>query len=118
MVASETLISFYIHSIDNSKGYFKDNMQFITNGLNGFKRNINPIKVTHNGKEKCFMSSKEASRYYGIRQNTIGDILRGEYRLASKEYTVESSNLETVLKENGFGNLNEYYENIYIKEGD
>ena len=104
-----------IDRIDNSKGYLKNNIQFITHGLNSFKRNIKPIRVTHEGKDSYFMSSKEASRLYSIRQNTIGDILRGEYRLASKDYQVKEIDIGIVLRENNFKDLNEYYEAIYIK---
>lgn len=107
-----------IDRIDNDKGYLVDNMQFITNGLNGYKRNINPVKVIYNNKESYFMTGKEASRYYGIRENTIGDILRGEYRLASKDYQVENSDIKTVLEQNNVDNLNDYYEGVYLKEGD
>ena len=105
-----------IDRIDNNKGYFVDNMQFITNGLNSFKRNINPVKVTYNNKTKYFMTAKEASRHYGVRQNTFSDMLRGVERVIGQDYEVEHSNMETVLKNNNIDSLNDYYEKSYIKE--
>lgn len=103
-----------IDRLNNDKGYFKDNMQFITRGLNSYKRNINPVKVTHNGKDSYFMTCKEASRHYGIRENTIGDLLRGEYRLIGKDYKISKSDTNTVLRENNVDSLNDYYEMKYI----
>lgn len=105
-----------IDRIDNSKGYFVDNMQFITHGLNGFKRNVNPVRVTYNNETRYFMTAKEASRYYGIRQNTFGDMLRGIDRIVGQDYEVEHSDIGTVLNKNNIKSLNYYYEIHYIKE--
>lgn len=105
-----------IDRLDDGKGYFVDNMQFITHGLNGFKRNVNPVKVTYNNETRYFMTAKEASRYYDIRQNTFGDMLRGIDRIVGQDYEVEHSDIDTVLKHNNMNSLNDYYETHYIKE--
>lgn len=103
-----------IDRIDNTKGYFKDNLQFVTHGFNSFKRNIKPVKVTHKGESKFFMSAKEAGRSYGIREQSLSDMLSGIYREISKEFDIEESDIETVLKENNLKSLEGYYENKYL----
>lgn len=103
-----------IDRIDNSKGYFKDNLQFVTHGFNSFKRNMRPVKVTHKEEDKYFMSPKEAGRSYGIREQSLSDMLSGVYREISKEFDIEESDVETVLKENNLKSLEGYYENKYL----
>ena len=105
--------SISIDRIDNNKGYTLDNIQFVTHGFNAWKRNNTPIAVTYNGKTNYFMSSEEASNYYGIRRQTIGDILRGQKRLLGKEYFPEHSTADKVLAENGVSSLEEYYEIVF-----
>lgn len=98
-----------IDRIDNNKGYTKDNVQFVTYGFNAWKRNVTPLSVTHNEKTKYFMSGEEAGNYYGIRNKSIKDILRGQYRIVSKDYKVEYSTMNDVLNHNRIDSLEEYY---------
>lgn len=107
--------SISIDRIDNNKGYALNNIQFVTHGFNAWKRNVRPISVTYNGKTNYFMSSEEASNYYGIRRQTIGDVLRGQKRLLAKEYFPEHSTTEKVLEENRVSSLEGYY-NVVFKE--
>lgn len=102
-----------IDRIDNDKGYIKGNLQFVTHGYNSWKRNIRPVSVEHNGKIDYFMSCEEGSEHYGIRRQTIGDLLRGVNRQVRNEYEVKHSTIEKVLKENNVSSTIEYY-NKYI----
>lgn len=108
-------LSISIDRTDNDKGYTKDNIQFVTHGFNAWKRNVRPISVTYNGKTNYFMSAQESSNYYGIREHTIGDILRGQKRLLAKEYFPEHSTIEKVLADNEVSSLEEYYNEIFKK---
>ena len=97
-----------IDRIDERKGYIIDNVQFRINGFNSWKRNLFPVKVTHNNVEMFFMSSEEASRYYGLRRQDIGECLnKAKYHI--KGYEVESSDVERVLMETNIKTLEEYY---------
>lgn len=98
-----------IDRIDNNKGYEKDNLQFVTHGYNSWKRNIRPISVKHNEKTNYFMSCEEGSEHYGIRRQTIGDLLRGVKRKVSDDYEVKNSTIEDVLRENNISKPIEYY---------
>ena len=110
----ELRLAISVDRIDNDKGYTVDNMQFVTHGLNAWKRNITPLSVTHNGKTRYFMSGEEAGNYYGIRTQSISDILRGQKRLIQKDYQPNWSNKETVLSENNVGSLDEYYDKVFV----
>ena len=107
-------LSISVDRIDNSKGYIADNIQFVTLGFNAWKRNIRPIKATTDGKEMYFMSCEEGSEYYGIRRQSIGDILRGR-KLYGDKYAVEDSTVEEVLTKNKMSNIEEYYEVIFAE---
>lgn len=104
-----------VDRVDNNEGYYKDNLQFVTHGFNSFKRNMRPVKVTHKEEDKHFMSPKEAGRSYGIREQSLGDMLNGIYREVSKEFKIEDSDIQTVLKKNNIRNCEEYYEIKYLK---
>lgn len=102
-----------IDRINNNRGYNKDNVQFTTYGFNSWKRNIRPVAVIHKGKTNYFMSCEEASRYYDIRRQTIGDILRGVNRRLADEFEVEDSTVNNVLEQNGVSSLQEYYNKVF-----
>ena len=108
----EFRLNISIDRIDNSKGYIEDNIRFTTQGFNAWKRNIRPIRVTHNKKDNYFMSCEEAARHYGIRRQSIGDILRGVNREIAGKYQVEHSNAKEVLKKNNVNSLDKYYTRV------
>lgn len=104
-----------VDRIDNEKGYTKDNIQFVTHGFNSWKRILNPIKVMHENKTNYFMSCEEASFYYGLRRQAIGESLnKSKYHI--REYRVEKSTIEEVLGSRGLNNLSEYYELLLLDE--
>ena len=97
-----------VDRINNNKGYVVGNLQFILNGFNSWKRGITPVRVTHKGETKYFMSSEEASRSYGLRKQTINECLRKTpYHL--KGYDTELSSVEEVLNFVGVKSIEEYY---------
>lgn len=99
-----------IDRIDNDKGYILDNIQFVSFGFNSWKRNINPLRVCKGSNEwEYFMSGEEASKYYNIRRQSIGDLLRGQHREISNVYKVEESTTKEVLFHNNIQSLEEYY---------
>ncbi len=97
-----------IDRLDNNGGYVKNNMHFVTHGFNSWKRNINPIRVTEGGKDNYFMSCEEASRYYGLRKQTIGECLSNK-KYHMKGYFVERETIEIVLKNKRCNDLKDYY---------
>lgn len=106
-----------IDRIDNSKGYVLGNIQFVSHGFNSWKRNVNPLKVKKsNEKWEYFMSGEEASKHYGIRRQSIGDLLRGQYREISKKFEVKHSTVEEVLKSNNIDTLENYYYRLKMFE--
>lgn len=109
----ETKYVISIDRIDNNRGYIIDNIQFVSFGFNSWKRNINPLRVCKENNEwEYFMSGEEASRYYNIRRQSIGDLLRGQYREISNLYEVEKSTIEEVLFYNDISTLENYYNKI------
>lgn len=105
-----------VDRIDNSLPYYRDNIAFETTGFNAWKRNIRPIKVTVDNESIHFMSAEEASGYYGIRRQSIGDILRGRNKYNGKYEAVDST-VEEVLASHSLSTLHEYYESKFNKEG-
>lgn len=104
--------------IDNDKGYTLDNIQFVHLGFNSWKRNINPLRVRKVNKDWLyFMSGEEASKYFGIRRQTMGDLLRGHYREVGKQFEVEKSTIDEVLKATKTNTLEDYYYSLQ-EEGD
>lgn len=103
--------SISVDRIDNSLPYYRDNIAFETTGFNAWKRNIRPIKVTVDNESRHFMSAEEASNYYGIRRQSIGDILRGRNKYNGKYEAVPSS-VEEVLKSHELTDIGEYYNHI------
>ena len=100
-----------VDRINDEHGYLVENMQFVTHGFNSWKRNVTPLKVEHNGVANYFMTREEASRYYGLRKQTIGEILSGmPYHM--KGYDVSESNSDDVMKAKKVKTLEEYYENF------
>jgi hypothetical protein len=105
-----------VDRVNDGKGYFKNNIQFIISGVNTLKRNANPIKVTFLNKNYYFMSCQEASRYFNLREKTLGDLLRGVKRKEGDKYLVETTDIKTVLSENNINDISEYYNKVYIEE--
>lgn len=103
-----------VDRLDNNVGYLKENIEFVTHGFNSWKRNIRPIKVTHENKSRYFLSCEEGSLYYNIRRQSIGDILRGR-ELYNNSYTVENSTIEEVLKNSNVSNIQDYYNKVFHK---
>lgn len=106
----ETKYVISIDRLDNNKGYTVDNIQFVSFGFNSWKRNINPFKVRKEKEDwKYFMSGEEGSKYYNLRRQSIGDLLRGQHREISNMYKVEHSTIEEVLIRNNISTLEDYY---------
>ena len=103
-----------IDRIDNNAGYCPENMEFVPYGYNAWRRNVKPVKVTKDGVTNYFLFSEEASKHYGLRRQTIGDLLRGVYRIAGEGFTVEPSDVETVLAKRGYTSLEQYYHDHII----
>jgi hypothetical protein len=104
-----------IDRINNDGEYTLDNIQFVTNGFNAWKRNIRPVKVIKSDKEHLFMSSQEASLFFKLRRSTFGDILRGEERPKFNQYKIELCNVEEVLKFSSTRSEEDYYNKIFSK---
>jgi hypothetical protein len=98
-----------IDRLDNSKGYISGNLQLVTHGFNSWKDHITPIVVEHEGNSDCFMSCEEASRFYKIRGNAIGEVLLGK-KYAPKGYIAKRTTKEDVLKNKPAETLVDYYE--------
>ena len=107
-----------IDRIDNSKGYLLSNIEFVIFGFNAWKRNIRPIKIKFNNKWHYFMSAKEGARFFDVRRQSMGDLLRGEYREISKEYTIKESAVKDVLAYSKENTLKNYYKKYILKERD
>lgn len=103
-----------IDRMDKKIGYVVNNMKFVTYGFNSWKETIRPIEViTINGDYFYFMSCNEGCRYFGIRERALGEILnRTKYH--RKDYEVNYSTIEKVLKNKSTSNLEDYY-NCFIK---
>ena len=102
-----------IDRTDTSEGYISSNMKFVSYGYNAWRRNIRPVKVIYESKKYYFMSCEEGTRYFDIRRQSFGDMLRGKYREISEDYTIKESDIETVLNNSKVDNLEDYY-NKYI----
>lgn len=98
-----------IDRIDSKKGYIPSNMRFVSYGYNSWRRNIRPVKIKFEDKWYYFMSAEEGSRYFDVRRQSIGDLLRGKYRKISEEYQVEESSIEKVLANSKVENEEDYY---------
>lgn len=100
--------SISVDRIDNNGGYTKDNTQFVTHGFNSWKRNIFPIKVTHKNETNYFFTKEDASLFYGLRRQAIGEVYnKTHYHV--RGYEIDVSTVEAVLKENNFESLEKYY---------
>ena len=103
-----------IDRIDTEKPYFKENIAFEKTAFNAWKRNVRPLKVTVGDETNYFLSAEEASRFYGIRRQSIGDILRG-VNLYSGKYEVVETTIKEVLANNKVNNLHDYYYTMFNK---
>lgn len=107
-------LSISIDRINSEKGYIPPNMRFVSYGYNSWRRNIRPIKIKFKDKWYYFMSAEEGSRYFDVRRQSIGDLLRGKYRKISEKYQVEESTIKKVLNNSEVENEeNYYYKYIY-----
>lgn len=108
--------SISVDRVDESKGYTKDNIQFVTHGFNSWKRSITPIEVTHEGKIDYFLTKKDASLHYGLREQAIGEVYnQSPYHI--KGYEVRGSTIQEVLSKRKFASVEEYYERtMHIRE--
>lgn len=98
-----------IDRVDSSKGYTKDNLEFVTMGYNSWKKNIRPIWIETERERVGFLTCEEASRYFGENEIFFRDTLN--HRVERGNYRLSESNVDGVLRQRGFNNLKEYYEN-------
>jgi len=106
-----------IDRINENEGYIPYNMRFVTNGYNVWRRNIRPVKVKFKDEWHYFMSAEEGSRFFDVRRQSIGDLLRGDYRKISKNYTVKESSIKEVLSNSVVDNTENYYEKYIYSQG-
>ena len=98
-----------IDRLDNNKGYISSNLHLLPTVSILGRIPLEPILVERKGQTDYFMSCSEASRFYGIRLQAIGEVLRGK-RYAIKGYAVKLITKEEVLKNKPANTLVEYYE--------
>ena len=104
-----------IDRINEKEGYVIRNMQFVTHGFNSWKRILNPVSVTHDGEVDYFMSCEEASYFYGLRRQAIGECLnRTEFHI--KGYIVKPIDVEAVLSKHKLSTLVEYYDMLLSRD--
>lgn len=101
--------SISVDRIDEADGYTKENIQFVTHGFNSWKRSVFPIKVTYLGKINYFLTREDASNFYGLRKQAIGEVYN-KRKYALEGYEVEDTSIDTVLKKNGMRDLSDYYQ--------
>ncbi len=99
-----------VDRIDNSKGYSKNNLQFVTTGFNSWKRNINPVKLDFDSKEYYCMTIEEAAGKIGVSRALLSQVLRKVKNF--KKYKVTLVSKDKVLKENNVSSIEEYHEKI------
>lgn len=102
-----------VDRIDNSSGYTKDNVQFVCNGFNSWKNEINPIKVKRNGQVFYFSSPAEASRKFGCREDDIREPLR-DSKYNRQDIQIGEIPISELLNYHNCSSLNEYYHRILI----
>jgi hypothetical protein len=100
-----------IDRLDDSEGYIKSNMEFVTHGFNSWKRNLSrPVKVieTSSNATYYFMSCMEADRFFNVRIKSFGEILAGKkYHISG--YCVVRSDISSVLNYSRCDGIHEYY---------
>jgi len=104
-----------IDRIEDSKGYILGNLDFVSHGFNSWKRTLlRPIKVIdlQDNEEYYFMSCAEGSDYFNIREQVLSEILRNTL-YHDKNFLVEVSTIECVLKNKNCKNIKEYYLRYY-----
>ncbi len=97
-----------IDRIDRSLGYTKDNIQFVFNGFNSWKDEINPIKIVKNSKTYFFSSPAEASRFFDCRADDIREPLRGS-KYNRQDIDISEISINRLLSEHNCDNLYSYY---------
>lgn len=103
--------SISIDRIDNDKGYTTDNVEFVPYSYNAWKRNVRPIKVTNNNKNRFFMSCEEGSKFYNLGRQTFGKILNNA-KYHNRDFGVEHATIEEVLRNNNISDLKQYHERV------
>lgn len=103
--------SISVDRINDDGGYTKENTQFVTHGFNSWKRSVFPIKVTHKNKTNYFLTKEEASLFYGLRRQAVGEVYN-QSQHHTKGYEVKESRIGKVLNEHGVESLEEYYNKI------
>lgn len=109
--------SISIDRIDNDKGYTLENIQFTTHGFNSWKRNLNPVRVTHEGEVEYFMTCEDASRHYGLRRQAMGEIL-AEKAYHNSAYEVSPITVSEVLTANQMTSEQDYYQQLLLEDRD
>lgn len=102
-----------IDRVDKNKGYVLGNLEFVPHGYNSWKDHVRPIKVEYSNETYYFLSCQEASRFFNIRNQSIGECLRKEEH-RDKRFNVDLSKVETILIHSKCKTLREYYDK-YIK---
>lgn len=101
-----------IDRIDRSLGYIKSNIQFVTNGFNSWKDQLNPIKLIYQGEDYYFSSPAEASRYFDWREDDVREVIRGERNQHGID--VEQVSYSKLFAHSSCNNLNDYYHNCLV----
>jgi len=102
-----------IDRIDNSLGYTKNNIQFVFNGFNSWKDEINPIKIVKDSETYYFSSSAEAGRFLGCREDDIREPLRNE-QYNRQNIDISEISVNKLLSKYNCNNLYSYYLNHLI----
>ena len=101
-----------IDRVNNNKGYMSNNIEFVTHGFNSWKRSLKrPIKaksINENG-WKYFMTCEEGGKRFGLRPQTLGEILR-KVKYHNKDYEVKEITIDEVLRNTETSSITEYYE--------
>ena len=107
--------SISVDRINEAEGYTKENTQFVTHGFNSWKRSVSAIEVTHKNKTDYFLTKKEASLFYGLREQSIGEVYNDKPHHV-KGYIVLDSSIEDVLQHHNFNSLEDYYNSNHLSK--
>lgn len=105
-----------IDRVDDEDGYVSGNMQFVTHGFNSWKRTVAPIAVAHEGETSCFLTREEASRFYGLRRQALGEVLNGN-RYSPQGFGAVESTVAEVLAGRSIASLEAYYDLLLHDDG-
>jgi len=102
-----------VDRMDNSLGYTKDNIQFVFNGFNSWKNEINPVRIKKDEQIHYFSSPAETSRFFDCREDDIREPLRGS-KYNRQNIEIEQIPVSRLLSEYDCSNLHDYYINHLI----